>query len=211
MNAAANYAFANRQLMAHRVREAFGRILGRSWTDLHMDLVYDVAHNNAKWEHHEVSGRARRLCVHRKGATRAFPAGHPELPDACRPFGQPVLIPGDMGRYSYVLVGTERAYHETFGSSCHGAGRLMSRTQAKKSVRRGGRNLREEFKNRGIEVRAATFATLAEEIPEAYKGRGGCGGHRRKLRYRSESRPPHALGRREGVDSSLGGWTLHWS
>ncbi|MDH3224150.1 MAG: RtcB family protein [Gemmatimonadota bacterium] len=169
MNAAANYAFANRQLMTHRVREAFGHVLKRDWESLHMDLVYDVAHNNAKWEHHEVSGTRKKLCVHRKGATRAFPAGHPELPDAYRAVGQPVLIPGDMGRYSYVLVGTETAYRETFGSSCHGAGRRMSRTQAKKSVKREERNLRKEFRDRGIEVRAATFATLAEEIPEAYK------------------------------------------
>ena len=167
MNAAANFAFANRQVMAHRVREAFERVLGRSWSDLGVDLVYDVAHNNAKWETHEVEGRSRRLCVHRKGATRAFPPGHPELPEAYREVGQPVLIPGDMGRYSYVLVGTEGAFQETFGSTCHGAGRRMSRRQAKRSVR--GRDLRKEFRQAGIEVRAASFATIAEEIPEAYK------------------------------------------
>jgi tRNA-splicing ligase RtcB len=167
MYAAANFAFANRQIMAHRVREAFAHVLGRPWSELNFDLVYDVAHNNAKWETHEVEGSPRRLCVHRKGATRAFPPGHPDIPDAYRDVGQPVLIPGDMGRYSFVLVGTEGAFEETFGSTCHGAGRRMSRRKAKRSVR--GRNLRKEFKQRGIEVRAASFATVAEEIPEAYK------------------------------------------
>jgi tRNA-splicing ligase RtcB len=167
MAAAANYAFANRQVMTHRVREAFARIFDRSWEDLGMRLVYDVAHNNAKWEDHRVDGETRRLCVHRKGATRAFPPGHPDLPPAYAEVGQPVLIPGDMGRYSYVLVGTEAGYRETFGSTCHGAGRRMSRRQAKRSVR--GRNLRKEFEELGIVVRAASFATVAEEIPEAYK------------------------------------------
>jgi len=167
MCAAANFAFANRQLMAHRAREAFAAVFGRPWTELGMALVYDVAHNIAKWELHEVDGRERRVCVHRKGATRAFPPGHPELAPAYRELGQPVLIPGDMGRYSYVLVGTETAYRETFGSSCHGAGRRLSRTQAKKTARR--RDLREEFRQRGIEVRASSFATVAEEIPDAYK------------------------------------------
>jgi len=169
MAAAANYAFANRQVMAHRVREAFAHALRTPWEDMGFRLVYDVAHNNAKWEKHEVGGRQRRLCVHRKGATRAFPPGHPELPEVYRDTGQPVLIPGDMGRYSYVVVGTEGAYRETFGSTCHGAGRRMSRTQAKKSVKSEGRDLKREFADRGIEVRAASFATVAEEIPEAYK------------------------------------------
>ena len=167
MNAAANFAFANRQMMAHRVREAFGSVLGRPWMEMGLSLVYDVAHNIAKFEVHEIDGRERRLCVHRKGATRAFPPHHPELGTAYRDIGQPVLIPGDMGRYSYVLVGTEGAYRETFGSTCHGAGRRMSRTKAKKASR--GRNLREEFLARGIEVRASSFATVAEEVPEAYK------------------------------------------
>lgn len=167
MSAAANYAFANRQMMAHRVRQVFSDVFGRPWEELGMGLVYDVAHNIAKWETHEVEGRARRLCVHRKGATRAFPPGHRELPDAYRDLGQPVFIPGDMGRYSYVLLGTPGAYDETFGSTCHGAGRRMSRRQAKKTAQ--GRNLREEFRGRGIEVRASSFRTVAEEIPEAYK------------------------------------------
>jgi tRNA-splicing ligase RtcB (3'-phosphate/5'-hydroxy nucleic acid ligase) len=167
MAAAANYAFANRQMMAHRVREAFGRVLGRPWEELGMRLVYDVAHNIAKWEEHEVAGSKRRLCVHRKGATRAFPPGHPELAAHFRDLGQPVLIPGDMARYSYVLIGTESGYRETFGSCCHGAGRRMSRTQAKKATK--GRNLRQEYRDLGLEVRAASFATIAEEVPEAYK------------------------------------------
>ncbi len=167
MNAAANFAFANRQMMAHRVRSAFASVFGQSAEALGLTLVYDVAHNIAKWETHELDGRKRRLCVHRKGATRAFPPHHPELGEAYRDVGQPVLIPGDMGRYSYVLVGTEGAYRETFGSTCHGAGRRMSRTQAKKSVH--GRDLRAEFRERGIEVRASSFATIAEEVPEAYK------------------------------------------
>ncbi len=167
MAAAANFAFANRQMMAHRVREAFARVLDQPLERLGMGLVYDVAHNNAKWERYEVDGRERRLCVHRKGATRAFPPRHPELPDAYRDVGQPVLIPGDMGRYSFVLVGTEAAFQETFGSTCHGAGRRMSRRQAKKTSR--GRDLRREFREQGIEVRAASYATVAEEVPEAYK------------------------------------------
>ncbi|MEJ2186661.1 MAG: RtcB family protein [Gemmatimonadota bacterium] len=167
MAAAANYAFANRQMMAHRVREVFEDVFGTPWQELGIGLVYDVAHNIAKWERHDVEGRERRLCVHRKGATRAFPPGHPEVPSAYRDLGQPVLIPGDMGRYSYVLVGTPGAYRETFGSTCHGAGRRMSRRQAKKVAR--GRDLRTEFEEQGIQVRASSFGTVAEEIPEAYK------------------------------------------
>ncbi len=167
MSAAANYAFANRQMMSHRVRQVFTEVFGRPWQELGLGLVYDVAHNIAKWETHEVEGTERRLCVHRKGATRAFPPGHPELPGAYRDLGQPVFIPGDMGRYSYVLLGTEGAYSETFGSTCHGAGRRMSRRQAKRTAQ--GRDLRKEFQGRGIEVRASSFGTVAEEIPEAYK------------------------------------------
>jgi tRNA-splicing ligase RtcB len=167
MRAAANFAFANRQMMAHRVREAFHHVLGRSSSEPGMELVYDVAHNIAKFETHSVAGREKRLCVHRKGATRAFPPGHPDLGPAHREVGQPVFIPGDMGRYSFVLLGTEGAYAETFGSTCHGAGRRMSRRQAKKSA--GGRDLREEFSRMGIQVRASSFGTVAEEVPEAYK------------------------------------------
>jgi len=167
MRAAANFAFANRQMMGYRVGEAFKKVFGRAPSELGLGLIYDVAHNIAKFEKHSVGGREKNLCVHRKGATRAFPPGHPELGPAFRHLGQPVFIPGDMGRYSYVLLGTEGAYAETFGSTCHGAGRKMSRRQAKKSAR--NRDLREEFDVLGIQVRASSFSTLAEEVPEAYK------------------------------------------
>ena len=166
MNAAANYAFANRQLMAHYARQALRRVFGDDAAD-RTRLVYDVCHNIAKHETHEVAGRRRRLCVHRKGATRAFPPGHAELSPTFRDLGQPVLIPGDMGRYSYVLVGTEGAYRETFGSSCHGAGRRLSRHKAKQLAR--SRNIPKELEDQGIVVRAATRATVDEELPEAYK------------------------------------------
>jgi tRNA-splicing ligase RtcB len=167
MRAAANYAFANRQMMAHRVREVFGSVFEKAHSGLGMSLVYDVAHNIAKFEDHPVGGVTKRLCVHRKGATRAFPPGHPDLGEAYRDLGQPVFIPGDMGRYSYVLLGTEGAYAETFGSTCHGAGRRMSRRQAKKAAKK--RDIRGEFEELGIEVRASSFGTVAEEIPDAYK------------------------------------------
>jgi tRNA-splicing ligase RtcB len=166
MNAAANYAFANRQLMSHYARKALGEIFSSDVADV-TDLVYDVAHNIAKFETHEVAGRSQRVCVHRKGATRAFPPGHPELSERYRDIGQPVLIPGDMGRYSFVLTGTAGAYAETFGSTCHGAGRRMSRHQAKKVAR--PRNVPEELAQQGILVRAASRRTVDEEIPEAYK------------------------------------------
>ncbi len=166
MNAAANYAFANRQLMAHYARRALAKVFGEE-TGQRTRLVYDVCHNIAKYETHEVGGRPRRLCVHRKGATRAFPPGHPELGPQFRDIGQPVLIPGDMGRYSYVLVGTEGAFRETFGSTCHGAGRRLSRHKAKQLAR--SRNVPRELEDRGILVRAASRATVDEEIPEAYK------------------------------------------
>jgi tRNA-splicing ligase RtcB len=167
MRAAANFAFANRQCLAHFAREAFERTLGVAPRALGWRLVYDVAHNIAKEEEHEVDGRRRRVLVHRKGATRAFPPGHPELPDAYRAIGQPVLIPGDMGRYSYVLVGTEGSMRETFGSTCHGAGRVMSRTAAVKAAR--GRSIAGELAARGIVARASGREALAEEMPEAYK------------------------------------------
>ncbi len=169
MNAAANYAFANRQLMSHYVRTALRDIFSQEVSN-QSDLVYDVAHNIAKFEHHDVGGRRRRVCVHRKGATRAFPPGHPELADRYRDIGQPVLIPGDMGRYSFVMVGTAGAFNETFGSTCHGAGRRMSRHQAKKVAR--PRNIPRELADRGILVRAASKRTVDEEIPEAYKDVG---------------------------------------
>ncbi len=167
MAGAANFAFANRQLITHWVRETFEQVLGEGPARLRMGLIYDVCHNIAKWETHQVEGRNKRLCVHRKGATRAFPPHHPETPALYRDIGQPVLIPGDMGRYSYVLVGTPGAFDETFGSTCHGAGRVLSRHAAKKQAR--GHNIEAELAARGILVRAATRATMAEEISEAYK------------------------------------------
>ena len=167
MRAAANFAFANRQCLAHFAREALEKALGVSPRDLGFALVYDVAHNIAKEEEHEVDGRRRRLLVHRKGATRAFPPGHPELSPAYAATGQPVLIPGDMGRYSYVLVGAEGSMRETFGSTCHGAGRVLSRTAAVKLAR--GRSIAAELQARGIVARATGRESLAEEMSEAYK------------------------------------------
>ncbi len=167
MAAAANFAFANRQLITHWVRESFEQVLHLGPRDLGLELIYDVAHNIAKIENHQVNGASRKLCVHRKGATRAYPPGHPETPAAYKETGQPVLIPGDMGRYSFVLVGTETALTETFGSTCHGAGREMSRAQAVKVSR--GRNIVEEMAKKGIVVRGAGRGTIAEEISEAYK------------------------------------------
>lgn len=167
MYSAANFAFANRQLVTHWVRETFEQVLQRPPNDLRIDLIYDVCHNIGKFETHTVNGQARRVCVHRKGATRALPPGHAQIPAIYRQVGQPVLIPGDMGRYSYVLIGTQLGGEETFASSCHGAGRAMSRTQAKKSAR--GRAIVRELEDRGIYVRSAGRATLMEEIPEAYK------------------------------------------
>ncbi|UCD24983.1 MAG: RtcB family protein [Gemmatimonadota bacterium] len=166
MNAAANYAFANRQLMSYYARRGLAAVFSRETAD-QTDLVYDVAHNIAKYETHIVEGKTRRVCVHRKGATRAFPPGHRELNPRYRDVGQPVLIPGDMGRYSFVLTGTAGAYSETFGSTCHGAGRRMSRHQAKKVAR--PRNVVKEMEQRGILIRAASRRTVDEEIPEAYK------------------------------------------
>jgi tRNA-splicing ligase RtcB len=167
MAAAANFAFANRQMLTHWVRESFEQVMGLGPGRLGLELVYDVAHNIAKIETHTVDGKKRKLCVHRKGATRAFPPQHPEVPPRYRHTGQPVLIPGDMGRYSYVLVGTPQALMETFGSTCHGAGREMSRSQAIKAAK--GRFIEKELADKGIIVRGAGRATVAEEIPEAYK------------------------------------------
>jgi tRNA-splicing ligase RtcB len=167
MAGAANFAFVNRQMITHWTRESFEQVLQMGPKDLQLEVVYDVCHNIAKMETHEVEGEKKKLCVHRKGATRAFPPGHADIPSDYRQMGQPVLIPGDMGRYSYVLVGTEKAYAETFGSTCHGAGRLMSRHQAKKVAK--GRSIERELAAQGITVRGASRGTLVEEIPEAYK------------------------------------------
>jgi tRNA-splicing ligase RtcB len=171
MAGAANFAFANRQMITHWVRESFEQVFQMGPRELGLELVYDVCHNIAKIETHTVEGKPRKLCIHRKGATRAFPPQHPEVPEAYRETGQPVLIPGDMGRYSFVLVGTERALTETFGSTCHGAGRRMSRHQAKKVAR--GRFIIKELAEKGIIVRGAGRGTIDEEISEAYKDVSG--------------------------------------
>ncbi len=167
MAAAANFAFANRQVITHLVREALGRVLGVGPADLGARLVYDVAHNIAKLEDHIWEGRKRRVLIHRKGATRALPAGHPAVPDAYSSVGQPVLIPGDMGRYSFVAVGGPRAMELTFGSCAHGAGRVLSRRAAVRATR--GRSIEDELRHKGIHVVAASRGTVREEVPEAYK------------------------------------------
>lgn len=167
MRAAANFAWANRQCITHWVREAFQRVFRMSPKDAGLSLVYDVAHNIIKVEEHEVGGKKLRLAVHRKGATRAFPPHHPEIPEAYRSVGQPVIIPGDMGRASFILVGTEGAMKDTFGSTCHGAGRVLSRKAAIRAAR--GRSIMKELEAKAILVRAATRATIDEEMPEAYK------------------------------------------
>ncbi len=167
MAAAANYAFANRQVLAHFVRRAFEKTLAGKVPDLSLSQVYDVTHNIAKIEQYQVRGQSMRLIVHRKGATRAFPAGHPDLPQVYQSTGHPVLVPGSMGTASYVLVGTQDNMEETFGSTCHGAGRTMSRRAAKRRVR--GEHVRENLNARGIVVRSRSMRGLAEEAPLAYK------------------------------------------
>ena len=167
MAAAANFAWANRQAITHWVREAFAEVFGESPESLGLEVIYDVAHNIAKIEEHEVDGKKMKLIVHRKGATRAFAAGHPQVPKVYRDVGQPVLIPGDMGTASYILVGTEKAMQETFGSTCHGAGRVMSRHEAKRRIR--GEEVERRLATKGIKVRAKSYKTLSEETPEAYK------------------------------------------
>jgi tRNA-splicing ligase RtcB len=167
MAAAANYAWTNRQCITHWTRETLSEVLGKSQKELGLEQIYDVAHNIAKIETHSVGGKAKTLCVHRKGATRAFPPGHRDLPEIYRDIGQPVLIPGDMGRYSYVAVGTDTAMKETFASTCHGAGRLQSRAAAKRNLR--GADIVRELNGRGITVKAGSMSSLAEEASEAYK------------------------------------------
>jgi tRNA-splicing ligase RtcB len=167
MACAVNYAFANRQVLAMGVREAFEQVLAGKVRELDLFQVYDVAHNIAKFEQHEVDGQRMELCVHRKGATRAFGPGYEGLPGDYREVGQPVLVPGSMGTASYVLVGTDEAMKLTFGSTCHGAGRVMSRTRARKKV--WGPDLQEELGEQGIVVRARSMRGLAEEAPVAYK------------------------------------------
>jgi tRNA-splicing ligase RtcB (3'-phosphate/5'-hydroxy nucleic acid ligase) len=167
MRAAANYAWANRQSLMHLARLVFEKVFERSTRDLGMHLIYDVAHNIAKFEKHHVNGKEKMLCVHRKGATRAFGPGHQELPDKYRDLGQPVVIPGDMGRNSYLLLGTSKAIDETFGTICHGAGRVMSRSQAVRSSQ--GRSIEAELEKQGIIVMGRGRKGIAEEQPAAYK------------------------------------------
>ena len=167
MCAAANFAWCNRQLLMWQARECFETIFGRPWQELGMSLVYDVAHNIAKFEQHTVGSKQKRVWVHRKGATRAFPPEHPETPRAYKHIGQPVIIPGDMGRASWVLVGQEGSMQRSFGTCCHGAGRVMSRTAAIKEAR--GRRIDRELAQRGVIVRARSWKGLAEEQPAAYK------------------------------------------
>jgi tRNA-splicing ligase RtcB len=167
MACAANYAWANRQIMMELARRSLQRSLGVSDSELGGRLLYDVCHNIAKFELHELDGQKRRLCVHRKGATRAFPGSRKEVPEAYRDVGQPVLVPGDMGTASFVCAGTDKALSETFGSSCHGAGRMMSRKKASKA--RKATDLMEELNAQGIAVMARSNRTLTEESPEAYK------------------------------------------
>jgi tRNA-splicing ligase RtcB (3'-phosphate/5'-hydroxy nucleic acid ligase) len=167
MKAAANYAFANRQVLAHHIRRSFEEVLAGKVDSHWVYQIYDIAHNMAKIEEHEVDGQMVKVCVHRKGATRAFGPGSPVLPDIYRDIGQPVLVPGSMGTASWVLLGTPGSMAQTFGSTCHGAGRMMSRTQAKKNI--WGADLRDELEASGIHIRAGSLPGLAEEAPAAYK------------------------------------------
>jgi tRNA-splicing ligase RtcB (3'-phosphate/5'-hydroxy nucleic acid ligase) len=167
MRCAANYAWANRQLLMWQTREVFAEVFGSPWESLQMGLIYDVAHNIAKIEEHEVAGQRRKLCVHRKGATRAFPAGHPDVPEQYRQIGQPVIIPGDMGRASWMLVGQPASMKKTFGTTCHGAGRVMSRTAAIQHAQ--GRRIDRELAEHGIIAKCRSWKGLAEEQPAAYK------------------------------------------
>ena len=167
MRCAANYAFANRQLLAHNARQAFEQVFAGHSDNWHLYQVYDIAHNMAKVETHTIGGETMQVCVHRKGATRAFGPGAAELPGEYKTIGQPVLVPGSMGTASWVLVGTQTSMERSFGSTCHGAGRVMSRSKAKKEVH--GENLRRELEAAGVHVRAGSMAGLAEEAPQAYK------------------------------------------
>jgi tRNA-splicing ligase RtcB len=167
MSAAANYAFANRQAMMHWTRDAIGKVMGQSPEDLDMHLIYDVAHNMGKVEEHTIDGKKRKVVVHRKGATRAFPPGHPDVPQKYRSVGQPVLIPGTMGTASYILIGNQKSMDLSFGSTAHGAGRFMSRSRAKKEF--FGKQVQEDLSREGVIVRATSGVVIAEEAPGAYK------------------------------------------
>ncbi len=167
MRAAANFAWNNRQIIMHLALKSFKKTLSISDAELNFELIYDVCHNIAKIEEHEIDDEIKKVCVHRKGATRAFPPESKFIPEKYRTVGQPVLIPGDMGRYSYIAVGTVKAMQDTFGSSCHGAGRVQSRHQALKESK--GKNLIEELTKKGIVIQAKGYKTIAEEMPHAYK------------------------------------------
>ena len=167
MACAANYAWCNRQCIVHWVRESFSKVFAKTPEDLGMRQIYDVAHNIAKIEEHKVEGQKLKVCVHRKGATRAFPPGHEDIPQRYKEIGQPVLIPGDMGRCSFIAVGTQKAMAESFGSTCHGAGRMMSRHAAKRILR--GKDVAQDLERRGITVRTGSIPSLAEEASQAYK------------------------------------------
>jgi tRNA-splicing ligase RtcB len=167
MRCAANFAFLNRQLLADKVRKAFETVLAGKVENWHLKQVYDVAHNIGKFEQHIIGGENKTVCVHRKGATRAFGPGSPDLPEDYVDVGQPVLVPGSMGTASWVLIGTEKSMMRSFGSSCHGAGRVMSRSQAKREV--WGEDLLQRLEEEGIEIRAGSMPGLAEEAPKAYK------------------------------------------
>jgi len=167
MSAAANYAFANRQVMMHWTREAFAKVMQSSVEDLDMGLIYDVAHNMGKVEEHNIDGKKTKVVVHRKGATRAFPPGHPEVPFKYRDIGQPVIIPGTMGTASYILIGNQKGMDLTWGSTAHGAGRFMSRAKAKKQF--FGKDVQQKLASEGIIVRATQGIVIAEEAPGAYK------------------------------------------
>jgi tRNA-splicing ligase RtcB len=167
MTCAANYAFANRQILASHARRSFEQVLAGKVKDFDLHQVYDIAHNMGKIEEHLIDGRKTKVCVHRKGATRAFGPGYEGLPEKYRAMGQPVLVPGSMGTASWVLLGTEESMAQSFGSTCHGAGRVMSRKKAKKTIR--GDRLRNQLQSEGIRIRAGSMPGLAEEAPQAYK------------------------------------------
>jgi tRNA-splicing ligase RtcB len=164
MSAAVNFAFANRQMIAHWVRSVFKKVMGSSEG---MDQVYDVCHNVAKFEQHTIEGKVKQVCIHRKGATRSFGPGRNEIPEIYRAVGQPVLIPGSMGTASYILVGTAEAEELSFGSTAHGAGRVMSRHEAKRRFR--GEQIKQELERKGIELRSTSWSGIAEEASQAYK------------------------------------------
>jgi tRNA-splicing ligase RtcB len=167
MQAAANFAWNNRQVIMHLAKKTIKETFSMTESELGFNLLYDVCHNIAKIEKHKIGTEEKEVCVHRKGATRAFPPGSKMIPQKYQDVGQPVLIPGDMGRYSYILVGTDNAMEETFGSSCHGAGRNLSRTKAMKKAK--GRDLVGELKQKGISIQAKGYRTIAEEMSDAYK------------------------------------------